>query len=163
MSNSRWKTNAYGTTVRRKRNRHSARFVQLFHWMLDTPAWCSLSPWAVVAYLELARRYNGVNNGELHLATRELAKRCGCSQRTAARATTELVAKGFVEITRQSGFNVKDRRRQATEYRLTVLFCDLTKKPGSSAFRRWRSQSPPAPPSTEPPEQQQRLTSATVK
>jgi DNA-binding transcriptional regulator YhcF (GntR family) len=163
MSNSRWKTNAYGTTVRRKRNRHSARFVQLFFWMLATPAWRSLSPWAVVAYIELAHCYNGVNNGELYLSARELAKRCGGSRATAARAIAELVAKGFVEITRNSGFNVKGRPRQATEYRLTVLFCDLTKKPASNAFKRWRPNVSPATQAAEPSEQQQRLTSEAVK
>ena len=161
MSSSRWKNNAYGITVRRKRNRNGPRFVQLFFWMLDTPAWRSLSPWAVVAYIDLARCYNGVNNGELYLSARELAKRCGCSRATAARAIAELVAKGFVEITRNSGFNVKGRPRQATEYRLTVLFCDLTKKPGSSAFKRWRSNVSPETQSTEPPEQ--RLTSEIAK
>jgi hypothetical protein len=37
----------------------------------------------------------------------------------ASYAIKELVEKGFIEITRASGFNVKDRKRQATEYRLT--------------------------------------------
>jgi Helix-turn-helix domain len=133
-----WKHNSYDRTVRRRRNKHGPKFVQLFHWMIDTPAWRSLSGWAVAAYIDLARHYNGSNNGELHLSAREFAKRQGCSRQTAARAIAELVRKGFIEITRNSGFNVKNRRRQAREYRLTVLFCDVSKKPASNAFTKWK-------------------------
>jgi len=70
---------------------------------------------AVVAYLELARRYNGSNNGTLHLSARELARAWNWSRGSAARAIEELVEKGFVEITRASGFNLKDHKRQATD------------------------------------------------
>src|SRR5262245_40155074 len=106
MSRSVWKHNAQGRTVRR-RNRRGPKFVQLFHWMLNTPAWQSLSGWAVAAYIELARHYNGVNNGELYRSGREFAEGRQCSRQTATRAIAELVDKGFIEITRNSGFNVK--------------------------------------------------------
>jgi hypothetical protein len=36
--------------------------------MVDLPVWHSLSPRAVVAYLELARRFNGTNNGTVPTA-----------------------------------------------------------------------------------------------
>ena len=105
---------------------------------MDTPAWQSLSGWAVAAYIELARHYNGINNGELYLSAREFAQKRQCTKSTAARAIAELVDKGFIEIARDSGFNVKDRRRQARQYRLTVYFCDLTKQPASKAFAKWQ-------------------------
>src|SRR5215467_15453669 len=69
----------------------------------------------LAAYLELARRYNGSNNGTLHLSARELARAWNWSRASAARAIEELVEKGFVEITRASGFNLKDHKRQATD------------------------------------------------
>jgi DNA-binding transcriptional regulator YhcF (GntR family) len=106
--------------------------------MVDLPVWHSLSPRAVVAYLELARRFNGTNNGTLHLSVRELARAWNWSTASAARAIEELVDKGFIEITCNSGFNLKDRKRQATEYRLTVLFCDLTRQPASKTFTKWK-------------------------
>jgi hypothetical protein len=141
MSRSAFTRTASGKTRRRKGNGPS--FIQLFHWMVDMPVWHSLSPRAVVAYLELARRYNGTNNGSLHLSARELARAWGWSIDTAASAIRELVEKGFIEITRASGFNMKDRKRQATEYRLTVLFCDLTRQPPSKAFTKWTPERPP--------------------
>jgi hypothetical protein len=138
MSNSKWKRNAQGKTVKR-RNRHGPKFVRLFHWMMDTPAWHSLSGWAMAAYLDLARHYNGTNNGELYLSVRKFAEGRECSPATAARVITELVDKGFIEITRNSGFNVKDHKRQARTFRLTVFFCDLTKRPASNTFTKWKS------------------------
>jgi len=137
MSRSRWKHNASGKTVRR-RNRHGPSFVRMFHWMMETPAWRSLSGWAVAAYLDLAANYNGNNNGELFLSGRKFAEGRNCSRQTATRALAELVDKGFIEITRDSGFNMKDRKRQARQYRLTVFFCDLTKSSASRAFAKWK-------------------------
>jgi hypothetical protein len=67
------------------RSNHGPSFVQLFRYMLESPAWQSLSHTAVAAYIELARQYNGCNNGRLALSTRTLAERRGCSNSTAAR------------------------------------------------------------------------------
>src|SRR5262249_13291463 len=141
MNSSVYTRTASGRTKRRKR-RGGPTFVQLFHSMLDLPVWHSLSPRAVVAYLELARRYNGSNNGWLHLSVRELARAWHWSRASAARAIEELVERGFVEITRTSGFNVKDRKRQAAEYRLTVFFCDRTRQPASKSFTNWKPGGP---------------------
>jgi DNA-binding transcriptional MocR family regulator len=152
MTSSVWKRNAQGHTVRRKRNKHGPKFVQLFDWMLKTPAWRSLSFAAIAAYIELARHYNGINNGELHLSARELAKGRYCSRQTAARAIAELVDKGFIEITRDSGFNVKSHARQARQYRLTVFFCNLTRQPASRAFAKWKPYAPPKKHSSASPE-----------
>jgi DNA-binding transcriptional regulator YhcF (GntR family) len=137
MTSSAYTRTASGRTKRRRRGQ-GPTFIQLFHWMVDLPVWHSLSPRAVVAYLELARRFNGTNNGTLHLSVRELARAWNWSRASAARAIEELVDKGFIEITCNSGFNLKDRKRQATEYRLTVLFCDLTRQPASKTFTKWK-------------------------
>ena len=141
MSRSLYARASSGRTKRRK-SRHGPPFIQLFHWMVDLPAWHSLSPRAVVAYLELARRYNGSNNGWLHLSVRELAHAWNWSSASAGRAIEELVNKGFVEITCASGFNLKNRKRQAAEYRLTVLFCDRTRQPASKDFTKWKPEAP---------------------
>ena len=118
MTSSVYTRTASGRTKRR-RHGQGPTFIQLFHWMVDLPVWHSLSPRAVVAYRELARAWNW-------------------SKASAARAIEELVNKGFIEITCNSGFNLKDRKRQATEYRLTVLFCDLTGQPASKTFTKWK-------------------------
>jgi hypothetical protein len=67
MSRSVFTHTASGKTKHRQ-GRSGPRFVQLFHWMINMPVWRSLSPRAVVAYLELAKRYDGTNNGSLHLS-----------------------------------------------------------------------------------------------
>jgi hypothetical protein len=64
-----------------KRNRARRRgsggppFVQLHWYLLDSAAWKSLSTAARAAYIELARLYNGTNNGTLALSLRVLAQR----------------------------------------------------------------------------------------
>lgn len=102
-----------------------ARFVQLHHWMLDCDAFTGLRPMARALLLELARRYNGVNNGMIGLGEREAASRLAIADRKAVRrAFAELEGAGFIAKTRAGGFNVKtpDARR-ASEWRLTWLAC----------------------------------------
>src|SRR5262249_48792510 len=81
--------------------------------------------------------------GQLHefLSARELAELHGCSKTSASEAIRELVEKGFVEILRSSGFNVKDKKRQASEYRLTLFPCDVKRQPASKAFMKWRPET----------------------
>jgi Helix-turn-helix domain len=144
MSKGVWKHSPSGRTVRRKKSK-SPPFVQIPKYMITSAAWRSLSGSAMAAYLELFRRYNGTNNGQLHLSVREFAELYGRSQDTAAKALRELVDKGFIEIVRLSGFNLKDRRRQATEYRLSLHVCDVTRKLPSKAFMHWRPEAPETP------------------
>ena len=142
MSNKTWARTGGGKTKRRRNN--GPTFIQLFHWMIRTPACRSLSSNAVAAWIELANRYDGTNNGRLHLSCRELAElRPDMSPSTAARAFRELVDIGFAHPVRASGFNVKDRKRQATEYALTHLFCNATGRPASKEFASWKPKATP--------------------
>jgi hypothetical protein len=59
-------------------------------YMLDSYAWHVLSPHARLAYLEVARLYNGSNNGRLAMSARRLASLLPCNKDTAARALREL-------------------------------------------------------------------------
>ena len=118
-----------------------ARFVQLYHYMLATPAWRSLGLAARAVYVALAVRYMGENNGFLTLSAREAADACGISKSTAARAFLELEDRGFIETVTPSGFSRKDR--QATVWRLTVQRCDRTHQPPKRAFLTWKPSDPP--------------------
>ncbi|WP_338722385.1 hypothetical protein [Devosia sp. XK-2] len=130
-----------------RRNRHpkrsgGARFwVQLEHWLLDTPAWRHLSANAKVIYVELKRRYNGKNNGEISLSAREAGDAIGASQQTGARALTELSTHGFVEVTEDSSFNRKVH--VARRYRLTEVADDRPGLPrtASKDFLRWSGET----------------------
>ena len=127
-----------------RRNRHpkrsgGARFwVQLEHWLLDTPAWRHLSANAKVIYVELKRRYNGKNNGEISLSAREAGDAIGATHHTGARALVELQDHGFIVVTEDSSFNRKIH--VARRYRLTEAADD---RPGVSReatkdFTKWQ-------------------------
>jgi hypothetical protein len=137
MTKSVWKRSASGRTVRRK-NGKSPPFVMLPKYMITSAAWCSLSGIAMAAYVELGRRYDGTNNGRLHLSAGELSVLRRCSKDTAARGLRELVEKGFADVVKASGFNIKDRTAQAAEYRLTLFHCDVTRHLPSKEFMKWQ-------------------------
>jgi Helix-turn-helix domain len=117
---------AMQTKLRRKQGRKSngPPFVQLFKYMLKSPAWLSLATPAKAAYVQLAQRYDGVNNGMIALSVRTLAQELNCSRATAARALIELEDTGFIETVKLGTFARRNRR--ASEYRLTTFRCDVT-------------------------------------
>lgn len=115
----------------------TGRHIQLHHWLLNSPAYLSLSPAARVVYVEIFRLYNGSNNGRLALSVRIAATRSRIARNTAARAFAELRDRGFVDCVTPGGFSLKSRH--AAEWRLTHLKCDASGKLPSSPFMRWRS------------------------
>ena len=52
----------------------AARFVQLSEWLQASEAWATLRPGPRALYIELKRRYNGSNNGEIYLSHRDAAE-----------------------------------------------------------------------------------------
>ncbi|GGE05560.1 hypothetical protein GCM10011529_09930 [Polymorphobacter glacialis] len=105
------------------RNEEIPRYVMLHHWLLNSPAYGALRPIARALLVELARRYNGHNNGEIGLGEREATLQLAISDRRAARrAFGELEVAGFIVKTRAGAFNVKTADgRRASEWRLTWL------------------------------------------
>jgi hypothetical protein len=123
--------------ARRNRSHDGPNFIQLFRYVLDGPAYVSLSSPARSALIEVVRAYNGSNNGKIILSVRQLAERMGCAINTAMRALQELVDKGFIEPRVKGAFSVKFRR--ATEWRLNDRRCDATGVEQSQAFLRWHA------------------------
>ena len=128
------------TKYREKRGRrsHGPPFVQVYLYILESPAWLTLSCNARAAYLQLASRYNGINNGYLALGARILAEEMNCSPQTASRALIELEDAGFIEATFLASFTLR-KDRKASEYRLTVYRCDRTGEPPTKKFMRAHS------------------------
>lgn len=120
------------------RRRKQPPFVMLPWYLIDCPAWRSLSFSARAAFIELARRYNGWNNGQLVLAASTLAERLGCSKATAARALNELEVTRFIGVQKVGIFRRKDRL--ASEYFLTLYKNDATGDLSTKAFMRWQPQ-----------------------
>jgi DNA-binding transcriptional regulator YhcF (GntR family) len=138
--------------VGKKRRKTGLQFVQLWHWVLKTPAYRHMSPGAKAAYVQIRMVYNGSNNGALGLSIRILASDLNMSPAAAARFLTELEEHGFVIRQRQSSFNQK---RLATEWALTEVRNDVTSELPSKAFLRWQpsgvKQQASAVPSRKPP------------
>src|ERR1044071_5672528 len=111
------------------------RHVRLYHWILETPAWRSLSANARAIYIEIASRYAGVNNGRISYSVREAADALHIGKTTAALAMGELVQQGFIVAREKGAFSLK--KRHATEWRLTEFDCDVTKERASKDFMRW--------------------------
>lgn len=139
MSRSAWKHRADGKTVRRKKGK-SPPFVQIFKYMLKTPAWLALSAMARATYLQIAMRYDGANNGSIAISTRTLAQELNCGNSTAARTIVELDDAGFVETTFIGNFSLT--KRKASQYRLTCFRCDQSGRPASRRFMEWTPHSP---------------------
>ena len=107
----------------------------LRHDIMDSPAYRATSPVARSVYLEIKRRFNGHNNGEIPLSCREAAELCNVGKNTAAKAFEELRQKGFIQIATEAGFNMKGGRR-SRRWRLTDRDCNG--QPASADWRKWK-------------------------
>jgi DNA-binding transcriptional ArsR family regulator len=130
---------------RKKGQRRSGpTFVQLYNYVLDSPAYEHLSVVARAVLIEISRLYKGNNNGMLVAPVQMIADRIRMSKATASRALVELEEFGFIEAVKVGTFARKDR--MASEYRLTFHRCDLTLRPPTRAFLKWRpTKESPAP------------------
>jgi DNA-binding transcriptional MocR family regulator len=120
------------------------RHVRLMEWMLASEAWRALDPVARVLYVEISRRYRGLNsnNGKIPYSVRESAAALNVSRNTANRAFHHLEERGFIVAKKRSGFNVKGRT--STEWLLTE-FPDDTQTGTNIATKDFMSWTPPAP------------------
>lgn len=118
------------------RSKTGGAFVMLPNYLLDSPAWRALSTQARALYIELRRRYNGRNNGQIALSVRDGADLCRMNRDTVASSFKALESLGFVELATPGSFSRKVRH--AAEWRLTTDICDATGAVPSKAFMRWR-------------------------
>ncbi len=115
------------------RSKQRDRFVKLDHWLQDTEAWRSLRPAPRALYIELVKRYYGINNGEISLSVREAAGLLHVAKDTAGKAFKELEAKGFIRRNVCGSFNWK--AKQATTWVLTNY--EFKEEPATKEFARW--------------------------
>lgn len=91
------------TRLKVKGRKESGTFLLLPHAILDSTNFASLHPRAIKLLLNLARQYNGHNNGDL-CAAMTLMKKCGWSSNDQLqKAKKELLEKGWIIITRKTG------------------------------------------------------------
>jgi DNA-binding transcriptional MocR family regulator len=121
---------------KQNKRRNTETFLMLYNWMTDSPAWLDLSPTARSLYLEMKKRFNGANNGEVRLSHREAAQRLKLSRNTVGRYFKELEAHCFIRAAQghclgPSGIG------QTTHWVLEEL--DFNGQAATKAFMRWKS------------------------
>jgi DNA-binding transcriptional MocR family regulator len=121
----------------------AGRFVQLHQWFMATEAWATLKPGPRALYIELKRRFNGANNGEIYLSHRDAAKTLNVSRNTATGYFSELEERGFIRMTQAphlgpSGIGLASR--WAIEEEPTS-----DGKPARKSFAAWRQKQNPRP------------------
>lgn len=82
-------------------SRDGLRFAALPFVLLDSPAYLALSFSARALLVDLARQYSGSNNGRLVVCDKALRPRGWTSKATIHKAKDELLAMGFLCLTRQ--------------------------------------------------------------
>lgn len=117
------------------RSRYDGAHVRLYAYMTDSPAFLSLTCAARGVLIEIARRYNGTNNGRLAASVRDLSMRCRIAPGTASRALGELQERGFIECVTRGAFSLK--ARHASEWRLTWQTCNVTGELAAKPFMSW--------------------------
>lgn len=117
------------------------RFVRLGSNLLKSAAYRSLSPNARALLVEIVWLYKGNNNGSIWLSVRDAAARMGVTDTAAASsAFDELVAAGFIALTKRAHFSIKTSdASRARCWRITWEFDDSNKKP---ATNEWQSFQP---------------------
>jgi DNA-binding transcriptional regulator YhcF (GntR family) len=118
------------------RNVRGEPFVQIPHFVMDSPAYRSLTALSQALLNHIIRRHNGFNNGAIPLGHREAASLCNVNKDTIKRAFDELQNRGLIQTSRPGGFNIKDPTlRRATEWRLSWL--EAAGEKATYDFKQW--------------------------
>ncbi len=108
------------------------RFVKLTYPLIESEAWRWLRPISKAVYIELKRRYNGLNNGKISLSQSEAAHILKASKSSISRALKQLETHGFIKLIKKGYFT----GRMASEYALTDE--QLDGYPPTREWRRWQ-------------------------
>lgn len=77
----------------------TGRHVQLPEWLQQSEAWATLKPGPRALYVELKRRYNGRNNGQICFSHRDAAKSLSVHRNTVGAWFNDLQERGFIRMT----------------------------------------------------------------
>ena len=124
--------------------------------MMDSEAWKDLSGNTRAIYLEISKRYNGTNNGQIVYSVRQAAEELKIGKSTAARAFDQLESHGFIVVEQRGHFHWKinpngSKHRPASEWRLTVYGSNIapdfdSQQHGTKEFMRWQKTQNTVPP-----------------
>ncbi|MCB2128480.1 MAG: hypothetical protein KDE03_05235 [Rhodobacteraceae bacterium] len=121
----------------------AGRHVQLSERLQASEAWATLKPGPRALYIELRRRFNGANNGEIFLSQRDAASAINVNRNTITGYFRELSERGFISMTQaphlgSSGIGMASK---------WALQEEVTKdgKPAAMGFMRWSKKQKPRP------------------
>ena len=121
----------------------SDRFIQIPHYMIDSPAWRGLPGDAVKALIQVWRHHNGVNNGEISFACSEAPETLGWVNRILADERGIVISARPLEVT---SFEVDGFRMAYVFYEsglaVNVMYGIATRRSaqsGSNSQRAWKS------------------------
>ena len=119
------------------KRRNKERFLMLYEWMTESPAWRDMSPTARSLYCEMKTRFNGSNNGKITLSHREAAERLNLNRNTMGRYFAELEEHQFIRAAQghclgPSGIG------QTTHWILEEL--DFNGQAATKAFMSWKDE-----------------------
>jgi DNA-binding transcriptional regulator YhcF (GntR family) len=115
--------------------------ITLIKIFISSPAWRSLTPTARVLYVELKRRYNGSNNGDITLSHREAVKALNLHRNTVGKHYKELQVAGFIEET--EGYCLGPSGVGETSKGLLTEVPSEDKKPAKKTFTRQQENQKP--------------------
>jgi hypothetical protein len=107
-------------------------FVMIMNAMFDSDSWRYMSPTGRALYMEIRRKYNGYNNGEIGFSCRQAGEVLGCTKNTASKAFLELIIHGFIKPAKTASFSMRHSR----EWTLT---CEaVAKHAPTNEWKNWQ-------------------------
>jgi len=116
--------------------RGAGRHVPLPEWLQSSEAWATLPPGPRALYIELKRRFNGMNNGEIFLSHRDASIALNVHRNTVGPWFKMLEERGFIHMTRAPHLGPSGVGRASTWALAEARTMDGGK--ASMAFKKWR-------------------------
>lgn len=132
----------------RHRKKGGARFVQLPEWVQVSEAWATMPPGPRALYIELKRRFNGANNGEIYFSHRDAASALNAHRNTVGGWFDVLEERGFIFLATGPHLGPAGIGK-ASKWRLEEL-ATPDGKPATKSFMQWREKQKPRTKSRTP-------------
>lgn len=123
-----------GLGINRKGRSKRERYVRLDYPLLNSAAWNALPHPGRSLFIELSKRFNGSNNGEISFSWREVQTTLNVGQNTPGKLFQQLQDKGFIRINQRGAFTTKNR--MATTWILTTQ--PYGTHPPTRDFMHWK-------------------------
>ena len=114
----------------------TGRHVQLPEYLQASEAWRTLKPGPRALYIELKRRYNGRNNGQIVLSHRQAAEALNVNRNTVGAWFAELQERGFIWMAQGPYLGPSGIGQAALWALAEEQTADL--KPARKTFMQWR-------------------------